>query len=189
MSIYLSLGVILFCLTHLYPVIFRANRQAIIGKIGENPYKGIYSLSILLSLALIIFGWRSSDSLYLFDTPEWGRGATSILMYLALFLFMSAKAQNNVKRVIRHPQLCSILLWGIAHLLSNGESRSLVLFGIFALWAPVMMFVLNRRDGAWQKPNASPIINDLKTGGIALIVYAVLVFGHSYFTGVSLGTQ
>lgn len=187
MSIYLSLGVILFCLTHLYPVVFRANRQAIIGKIGGTPYKGIYSLLILLSLALIIFGWRSSDSLYLFDLPEWGRSATSILMYLALFLFLSAKAQNNVKRLIRHPQLCSILLWAIAHLLSNGESRSLVLFGIFALWSPIMMLVLNRRDGAWQKPNASPLTSDLKTGLIALVVYVVLVLGHGYFTGISLG--
>ncbi|MBL4613089.1 MAG: hypothetical protein JKY91_05035, partial [Emcibacter sp.] len=151
--------------------------------------KGIYSLSILLSFTLMIFGWRSSESLYLFDNPQWGRSATSILMYLALFLFMSAQAQNNVKRLIRHPQLCSILLWGIAHLLSNGESRSLVLFGIFALWVPIMMFVLNRRDGAWQKPKSRPVINDIKTGGVALIVYTVLIYGHSYFTGAPLLPQ
>ncbi|MBL4801025.1 MAG: hypothetical protein JKY45_03970 [Emcibacter sp.] len=186
MSIYLTIGTILFCLTHLYPVIFANGRQAVIGKIGETPYRGLYSLSTLFSLIMIIVGWRSNDPTYFFEIPEWGPKATSILMYLALFLFMTAKAQNNVKRLIRHPQLCSILLWGLAHLLSNGDDRSLVLFGIFAIWTSIMILLINRRDGPWEKPARCPLTSDLKTCIITAILYGVLIYGHGYYTGAQL---
>ena len=42
---------------------------------------------------------------------------------------------NNVKRLLRHPQLTGVALWGIGHLLANGESRSIILFGGLGAWA------------------------------------------------------
>ena len=107
-------------------------------------------------------------------------------MYPALFLFIAARANSNIKRLIRHPQLSALVLWGAAHLLANGESRSLVLFGTFALWALIQMFFINRRDGAWQKPDPVPLSRDIIVGVIALVVYTALVFGHGYFSGVPL---
>lgn len=186
MCIYLTIGVFLFAFTHLYPAIFVNSRLSVIGKIGEGPYKGIYSLTILLSLFLIVYGWRLSEIASVVKPPEWGHLAAQILMYPALFLFISARAGSNIKRFFRHPQLSSIVLWSAAHLLANGESRSIVLFGSFAVWALVQMFFLNRRDGEWQKPEALPLSRDIKVGIIALVVYVGLVYGHGYITDIPL---
>lgn len=186
MSIYLIIGVLLFSLAHLYTVIFLDNRKAIIGKIGLNPYKGIFSLVILSALGMIIFGWRSSEAVYRYSPPEWGALAAQTLMIPALFLFISARANNNIKRLIRHPQLSAIVLWGLAHLLANGDDRALVLFGTFTIWALIQMYFLNRRDGAWQKLDRAPLSRDIIVGLVAFGVYAALVFGHGYFSGVAL---
>ena len=186
MCIYLIIGVILFSLAHLYPAIFVNSRLTVIRKIGEGPYKGIYSLIVLLSLVLIVFGWRISEPVDVAKAPEWGHLAAQILMYPALFLFISARAGSNIKRVLRHPQLSSIVLWGVAHLLANGESRAIVLFGAFISWAFIQMFFLNRRDGEWKKPDALPVSRDIKVGVIALVVYVGLIYGHGYISAVPL---
>lgn len=186
MSIYLTIGACLFGLTHLYPAIFVTSRQMLIGKIGIGPYKGIYSIFILLSLFMIIFGWRQSNVENIYMPPVWGHLATVILMYPALFLFISARAGGNIKRIIRHPQLSSIVLWGFAHLLSNGEGRSVILFGIFAVWALTQMFFLNRRDNVWKRPEAFSLFHDIKVTIITLVVYGALLYSHGYFTGISL---
>ncbi len=186
MCIYLIIGVVLFSFTHLYPAIFVTNRQAAIGKIGAGPYKGIYSLLILISLILIVIGWRISEATYIFKPTDWDYRIALILMYPALFLFISARAGSNISRIIRHPQLSSIILWGLAHILSNGDSRSMLLFGAFVVWALVEMFFLNRRDGDWQKPDSLPFSRDIKVAIIALIAYTALVYGHGYFSGATL---
>ena len=186
MSIFLIIGVLLFSLTHLYPAIFITNREAVIGKIGLNPYKGIFTLFVLSALGMIIFGWRSSEALFSYSSPDWGPLALKGLMYPALFLFIAARANSNVKRLIRHPQLSAIALWGAAHLLANGDSRSLVLFGTLTVWALIQMFFLNRRDGTWQKRNPAPLSQDIIVGLIAFAVYLALFFGHGYFSGVAL---
>lgn len=186
MCIYLIIGVILFGLTHLYPVIFTNGRLAIIEKTGTGIYKGIFSLLIILSLVLIVIGWRITGDVDVYEPPIWASLATLILMYPMLFLFISARAGSNIKRLFRHPQLSSISLWGIAHLLSSGESRAIVLFGALAVWALVQMIFLNRRDGDWQKPDILPISRDIKVAIIALLAYVALAYGHGYFTGVIL---
>ncbi len=186
MCIYLIIGVILFGLTHLYPAVSVNHRRAVIRKIGVGPYKGIYSLFILFSLFMIVYGWRTSPSVEMYSPPEWGPFATQILMYPVLFLFISASIGGNIKQIIRHPQLSSITLWGLAHLLANGESRAIVLFGTFAIWSLTQISLTNRRDGAWQKPEELPLAHDIKAGVIALVVYIALLYGHSYFTDISL---
>jgi len=70
-------------------------------------------------------------------------------------------------------------------LFANGESRSLILFGGLTLWAVLEIVLVNRRDGAWNKPKPAPIRNDvgLVIGG--LLAYAGMVFAHSWLFGVN----
>lgn len=187
MNIYLLIGAMLFALVHLYSAACSEKRQLVINKIGIGPYKGLYALVILGTLFMIIFGWRQSDITNIYTPPEWGSLATLILMYPVLFLFISASVGSNIKRVIRHPQLSAIALWGFAHILANGESRSIFLFGLLITWALVEMFFLNRRDGEWQKPSPLPRFQDIKVALISFVIYGGLMFGHEYFTGISLG--
>ncbi len=184
MSIILYIGIFLFCLIHLFPAAFSGSRQGIVEKIGEKPFKGIFSLLTILSIVVIVTGWRASEADVIYEPPEWGRMVTPPLMLLTFFLFISL---GNIKRLIRHPQLSSVILWAVAHLLSNGDSRSVALFSSLAIWAAVDMYFLNRRDGKWQKPDVVPFSADVKAVLIALVIYIGVSFAHVYISGVPLG--
>jgi len=103
-----------------------------------------------------------------------------------VFLFGAARRKSAVKQFIRHPQLTGLLLWSVAHLLANGEQRSLVLFGGLGIWALLEMVLISRRDGEWVKEEAPPMSRDLISAVIAVVVTVVLIYLHPYFTGVPL---
>ena len=63
----LIIGVLLWIVVHLMPAIAPSLKESLIGGMGANPYRGVFSLLIFSSLALIVFGWRS--------TPEESRSA------------------------------------------------------------------------------------------------------------------
>ena len=106
------------------------------------------------------------------------------LIVVAVYLIVSASRPSRLKRVLRHPQLTGVFLWAVAHLLLNGDSRSLLLFGTLATWTLVEMLVINRRDGVWVRPEAPPLSTDLATAAVALVVLAVLIWAHPWFTGM-----
>jgi uncharacterized membrane protein len=100
-------------------------------------------------------------------------------------LFVASNLPTNLKRLIRHPQLTGVATWAFAHLLANGDSRSLVLFGGIGVWAVVEMGLLNRRDGAWRRPEPLPLVAELKPLIGAAVAFAILFLAHPYIAGVS----
>ena len=58
----LIIGVSGWILIHLYPVLMHESRANLIDKMGTNPYKAIFALLILASVAAIVLGWRSFSS-------------------------------------------------------------------------------------------------------------------------------
>jgi len=129
----LSFGLGLWCVLHLLQFLAGPLRQQLLDKLGENGYKGIFSVLMLSSIALMVFGWRSINPVSIYVSPGWGSIATSILTLAAFILFSASGFQNNIKRVIRHPQLIGVMAFSLGHLLSNGENRSLLLFGVLGL--------------------------------------------------------
>jgi uncharacterized membrane protein len=79
-----------------------------------------------------------------------------------------------------------VALWGLAHLLLNGDSRSLLLFGGMLAWAVAEIFAINRRDGVWIKAEAPALSADLINIVIAAIVVGVLVYVHPWIAGVTI---
>jgi len=148
-------------------------------------YQGLFALSILASIALMIFGWRSAVPSLLYAPPAWTIAVADLLMFVALLLFIASGVPTNIKRVLRHPQLTGVAVWAGAHLLANGDSRSLVLFGGLGVWALVAIAVIKRGEGAWQKPVPLLISAELKLVVAAIVVYAVLFFVHPWISGVS----
>ncbi|MGL6163776.1 MAG: NnrU family protein, partial [Aeromonas veronii] len=65
----LTLGVALFTLIHLYPCFAVAHRARLRERLGENRYKGLFSLLVFVAIACIIAGWRSASSLPLYFLP------------------------------------------------------------------------------------------------------------------------
>ncbi|MGF1645123.1 MAG: NnrU family protein [Thiotrichales bacterium] len=182
----LLIGVLLWSAVHLFPVLAPAARARWIARLGTK-YQGLFALVIGLALLLIVFGWRGAPAQTVYLPPEWGAYLSSPLMLLAILLFGASHGQSRIQRWLRHPMLSSVVVWATAHLLVNGDSRSIVLFGGLALWALVSQPLINRRDGAWVRPAvAPPWSNEVKLLVIALIVYAVLLFAHPYLAGVPL---
>ncbi len=87
--------------------------------------------------------------------------------------------------MIRHPQLTGFAIWAGAHLLANGDRQSLILFGGLGLWAVLAILFINRRDGAWVKPDPLPMTAEVKPLAIAIVGFAVLFFAHPWLFGVS----
>lgn len=181
----LIIGLFIWCVGHLVPGIKPQLRANLITRIGEGPYKGLYSLSMLLAVILIVFGWRATGSMPAYDVPAGGKHAAMIIILLAFILMAAARAKTNLKRVIRHPQLTGFALWGVGHLLANGDTRSLVLFGTMTVWAIAEILVINKREGPRETPASAPIKSDLVLVASGLVVFAIFGFLHPYFTGVS----
>ncbi len=176
-------GVLLWIATHLFSSVGRDARAGLVARIGLNPYKGIYSVMLVLALVLIVMGWRSTPPTSLWLPPEGMRHVTITLMPFAVILFVSARAPTDIKQFIRHPQLTGVKLWAVAHLLSNGEQRSIVLFGGMLAWAVLEVIFINRRDGARVKPPRVGMAKTLVSALIGLIVAALLVVGHPWIAG------
>ncbi|MEM8769561.1 MAG: NnrU family protein [Pseudomonadota bacterium] len=109
---------------------------------------------------------------------------TSVLMVLAFILMGAANAPTNLKRMLRHPMLTGVIVWAVAHLLANGDSRSVVLFGGLGIWAAVAMPLINRREGPREKPEAVPVQKDIVLIVIGVILTLVVAYFHEYLAGV-----
>lgn len=182
----LILGILLWSAVHLSKAMTPGVRAGVVARIGEMPYKGLFSLLIVASLVLIVIGWRAMPVSYLYVPPTGLRHLTMLLVPIAVILFISARAPTDIKQFIRHPQLTGVKLWAFAHLLSNGETRSLILFGGLLAWAVLEVIFINRRDGARTKPAKVGMAKTAITVVIGLVLSAALVWGHGYFTGMPL---
>ena len=58
----LVLGVLLFAAVHFIPSLAPGVKSAWQSRLGENGYKGLFSLLLLLAFGLMIGGWRSATT-------------------------------------------------------------------------------------------------------------------------------
>jgi len=175
-------GLLLWSAVHYIPGMMPNLRTKLIAKLG-GAYRGVFSLTVVTSIVLMVLGWKSTAPEFIYQPPTIGPMVTMILMIVALYLFGSSHGTANVKRIIRHPQLTGVIVWAIAHLLSNGDKRSIILFGGMIIWAVTEILVINNREGEWEKPGSVSWGRDLKIFIIGLVIYAVLIFAHPYYTG------
>lgn len=182
---WLICGIALFTVLHLTSALLPGMRKRLNAAMGEKGYRGMYAALAVVGLALIVIGWRSTMPVAVYAPPTWGSTLAFFLMFVAVVLFGAAHAKTGIKRLVRHPQLTSVLLWSIAHLAANGDSRSLILFGSLAAWALIEMPLINRRDGDWTKPPRATPRSELIAAAVSVIIFLVLIALHPYFAGVS----
>ena len=181
----LVLGVILWSGAHWLPIGGRSLRTQIVTRVGIGPYKGLFSLTILFSIVLMVLGWRSCAMTPLYSPASWSRLVANALMGLSLVLLVASVLPNNLRRWLRHPQLSSVVAWSAAHLIANGDARSIVLFGGLGLWAIASMSLTNRRDGAWVKAEGIGAGYDLLALGASAVLFWLIRAGHPWIAGVS----
>ena len=182
--ILLLLGVILWSAVHFVPSLAPALKTRFIEAFGEKTYKIVFSLIVAASVLLMILGWRSADPAFLYAFGAWSGPVTTLLVLCAFLLMGAANHPTRIKRVIRHPQLTGLVVWSVAHLISNGDSRSLILFGGLGLWALAEIFLISARDGAWVKPDAPSLAIEFRGLAISFVIFFVAMALHPWFAGV-----
>ena len=185
----LIIGLLTWSSLHFVPAIAIAQRTRLISTYGEMKYKMIYSILVVISVTLMVFGWRSIEPASIYMPFELSPMITVLIMFITIILFFVARLKSNLKRIIRHPQLTAVILWSVAHLLSNGDNRSLILFGALGIWAIAEIILINRREGDWVKPEPIPMKSELKVAAIGIGMFTVFLFVHPYLSGVSLVAQ
>lgn len=180
----LVLGVLLFASVHFIPSLAPALKLSWRRRLGENGYRGVFSLLLLSALALIIAGWRSATPVAIYAPPAALHPFALGLLVIAFALLVVGARPSRLRCVVRHPQLTGVALWGLAHLLLNGDSRSVVLFAALTLWAIAEMPAINRREGVWIKGPAPGWGAELLTLCIAAALLALVVVVHPWIAGV-----
>jgi uncharacterized membrane protein len=179
-------GVLLFAVVHFIPTFMSGLKAGLLRRLGEGGYKGIFSLLLLLAFGLIIAGWRNTTPVLVYPPPPALHPFALGLLALAFLLLVLTARPSRLRRLIRHPQLSGVALWGVSHLLLNGDNRSLVLFGGIALWAIIEIVAINRREGVWIKPDVPSWGAEGLTLLMAAITVAIVVAIHPWLSGVAV---
>ncbi|MGB0867321.1 MAG: NnrU family protein [Granulosicoccaceae bacterium] len=182
----ITLGLLLWAGVHFIPSAAIPLKQKWSERLGPNGYQGSFALLIVLSIVLIVIGWRSTVPEVLYVLPPFTRHLAMLIMLIAFILMGASHAKTRIKQYVRHPQLTGVVVWAFGHLLANGDSRSLLLFGGLGIWALINMQTINKRDGEWVKPDIPPIGVELRGLAISLVVYVVVVFLHPWISGMPL---
>ena len=180
------LGLVIFFGAHLFTAFARGARAGVVAKLGDGPYKGLYSLVSLAGFILIIIGWRTADASVLYATPAWTRHVTYLLMLFAFILLAAAYLPaGKIAAAAKHPMLAGVKLWAFSHLLVNGEVRSVILFGAFLAYAVIDRIAVKKRGETGRA--AGPVRNDAIAVVIGVAAFAAVAFyGHKYIAGVAL---
>ena len=177
-------GLLLFTLAHLLPAASPGTRDNLAARFGDNAYRGLFSAVILASLVMMVFGWKAATPAAIYVPPFGGGPIISAVIFFAFVLFVTSKARTNYRRFVRHPQMMAVVLWSVAHLLVNGDSRSVVLFGGLAVWSVAEIVLCNKRDGVWKKPDVVPFSADMIVAVIAGVAFAIFFYLHKALFGV-----
>lgn len=180
------LGLALFFGTHLWTAFARKARDRLIAQLGPGPYKGLYSLLSIAGFAMIVIGWQDADASVLYAPPDWTRHVAYVFVLVALVLLAAAYLPTGkIAAAAKHPMLAGVKLWALAHLLANGEVRSVILFGAFLAYGVVDRVAVKRRSE--KTPEAGPIRNDLIAVAVGVGAWAAIYFFlHRYVAGVDL---
>jgi uncharacterized membrane protein len=185
----LILGIVLFLGSHTLTTL-RQRRAGLIARIGEGPYKGLYSLVALAGFALIVWGfsrYRAGDWVQLWTPPHWTRHITILLMWFAFVaLAASGRAPGRIRGWLRHPMLVGVKIWALAHLLANGDLGGVLLFGSFLAWAVYDRIAVKRRGDVGAPRVATFTRADAVAVGAGTVAYVAMIFLHPVLIGVSV---
>jgi len=147
--VYLILGLVIFLSAHSLRIFAEGWRTQTLARMGEGPFKGVYSLVSLLGFLLVVwgFGVARETPVMVWIPPVGMRHAASLLTLVAFILLAAAYVPRNaIKARFHHPMVLAVKTWALAHLLANGSLAHLVLFGSFLAWAVANFIAARRRD-------------------------------------------
>ena len=186
----LVLGLVIFLGLHSTRIVAEDGRAKAIARLGEGPWKGVYSVLSLVGFVLIVWGFAHArwDAPLLWAPPVWARHITILLMLFSLILISAyGFKQSHIAVAVHHPMVWSVAVFGAAHLIANGSAADVLLFGAFFGWAVVDLFSAYARD--WRNAVVYPGPNWGATIGaivVGVLLWGLLIGGlHLWLFGVS----
>ena len=147
----------LFLLTHFVPS--TPLRPALVKAMGEWPYRALYSLVALVTLAWMITAYVDAPREALWPGLRY---VPLVVMPFAFVLLACGYWRNptmvgadkllksddparGMIRITRHPLMWAIMLWAGAHILARGDLKSIVFFGGLLLLAGLGTVLMDSR--------------------------------------------
>ena len=185
----LILGLVLFLGTHSVRIFADGWRTAMRERVGENAWKGAYSLLSLAGFVMLCYGYGQArlEPTVLWASPIWTRHLAALLLLPAFVMLFSAHVPGNaIKARLKHPMVLGVKVWALAHLLANNTLADLLLFGGVLVWAVFDYRAARQRDAAagtvYPPGRVGPTLVAVAVG---LAVYGVFAFwAHRALIGV-----
>ncbi len=120
-------------------------RGGVIGKLGENAFKGLYSLIAAATLVGMVMAYMDAPLHNVWMPDPRLASLVMPLMLIACIFFVAGnttpsptaiggdknlgdfKPAQGIQSITRHPFLWSVVLWAISHLLVNGDMATIIL--------------------------------------------------------------
>jgi uncharacterized membrane protein len=163
-------------------------RSLLIHRRGEWFYRIIISLLAIGGTALVVLGRLESPFIQIWVPPwQW----REITYPLTLFAFILAGSEllpaGYLKRYLQHPIYAGGLLWGVAHLISNGDLASILLFGSLTLAVLLKGTAALYKAAAHTKAQAQISIQwDIAAILLGLSAWGLLALYHGPLFGMAL---
>ena len=185
----LILGLLLFLGVHSLRIFAEGWRTGLRQRMGENAFKGLYSVLSIVGFALIVWGYgvARQQPLALWASPVWTRHLAALLTLPAFVLLVAAYIPGNaIKARLHHPMVIAVKVWAAAHLLANNTLADLLLFGSFLVWAALSFRAARQRDRVahtvYLPGRAMPTVTTVVVGLVAWIGFALRA--HTAWIGV-----
>jgi uncharacterized membrane protein len=153
-------------------------RGVAVRAIGEGPYRGLFSLASVASLAWLVFAFGAArvdpSNTPLWSPPDFFRHIAHLIITLGLTLAVGSfltpaptlagfegglnkpEPAKGFLRISRHPFLWGVALWGFGHLLFNPEPVSIMLFGGLAFMVLFGTRSIDRKSAARNPEGWAP---------------------------------
>jgi len=170
-------GLIIFFAVHSVSIVNPGWRDSMQARMGEWGWRGLYSVVSLVGFVLIVWGYGIAryDATLLYTPPGWLRHLAMLLLVFVFPLVLAAYLPGRIKSTLKHPMLVATKTWALAHLLVNGGSADVLLFGSFLVWAVVDRISLKRRRLRPMLSLPAGKYNDAIAVVGGLVIYAAFV--------------
>ncbi len=185
----LILGLLIFLGVHSVRIVAEPWRTQMRARLGDNGWKGLYSLLSIAGFVLIIWGYglARQQPVALWEPMTWARHLASLLTLVAFVLLVAAYVPGNgIKSRLRHPMVLGVKTWALAHLLANHTLADLLLFGGFLVWAALSYRAARQRDrAAGAVGTGGSLVASVITVAVGVVAWAgFAMWAHRAWIGV-----